>query len=63
MTTLWLPPRCPRCGGLMGAELASGEGESLEIALLRCWTCGDRVDETIVENRQHPRLLRDGRRL
>ena len=47
----------------MSAEQASGDGESLEITLLRCWTCGDYVDDTIVENRQHPRLLRDGRRL
>mgnify|MGYP001586308048 CR=1 FL=1 len=63
MTTLWLPPRCPRCYGLMGTENATGEGESLEITLLRCWICGYRVDDTIAENCRHPRLLRDGRRL
>ncbi|MDZ4732913.1 MAG: hypothetical protein SGJ16_04900 [Nitrospirota bacterium] len=40
---------CPRCGGLMVAELSADTG-AVE---WHCVTCGERVDQVILAHRQH----------
>lgn len=42
---------CMRCGGLMRIELVPRRG-SLVLRLWACFTCGDRIDDTILANRR-----------
>ena len=39
---------CARCGGLMRVERV----RRTRVQLLACFTCGDRTDDTILENRR-----------
>jgi len=45
--------RCPRCGGLMVAELCTDFWDDAEnLAVRRCVQCGEIIDPTILLNRR-----------
>lgn len=49
---------CARCGGMTCAEILSAgcSDHSSTLTFTRCINCGDRTDETILQNREIARL-------